>query len=182
MPKSSLNPPKESALIPLPLEKDTEHLAQQLAMALKALFEKNPSTCVHIDLVGDLGAGKTTLTRYLLNSLGHIGKVKSPTYALCEPYEISIHGALISVHHFDLYRMTYPKEWIDAGFRDAFSQPGICLVEWPEKAEGTLSATDLTIQMDADFAHSAQEHGNRSAKLLSWSDVGHQLLNLIKLS
>jgi tRNA threonylcarbamoyladenosine biosynthesis protein TsaE len=50
--------------------------------------------------------------------------------------EIAI--TILPFHHFDLYRMSYAKECIDAGFRDVFSEAGICMVEWPEKAEGTL--------------------------------------------
>ncbi len=182
MSKSSVNPSKAIVSIQLRSEQETCDLAKKLALALQTFFLKNPSASLHIDLIGDLGAGKTTLTRYLLNALGHQGKVKSPTYALCEPYQISLKRDssidFLSVHHFDLYRMTYAKEWIDAGFRDAFSEPGICLVEWPEKAEGTLSVTDLTIQLSAN----PDDEQSRLATLMGSTQSGHELMNLMESS
>lgn len=134
-------------------EVQTEEIARKLAWAISALIKQsNPSKsdtdlALHLSLIGDLGAGKTTFTRYLLKALGHTGKVKSPTYTLCEPYQLAIDGREFSLHHFDLYRMRYAEEWLDAGFRDTFSNPGICIVEWPEKAEGTLPATDAELHL-----------------------------------
>jgi len=139
-------------------EAQTAAIAEKLASVMSALIKKsnsnklNTAVALHLSLIGDLGAGKTTFTRYLLKALGHTGKVKSPTYTLCEPYELATDGIQFSLHHFDLYRMRYAEEWLDAGFRDTFSNPGICIVEWPEKAEGTLPAVDaelhLTMQDD----------------------------------
>ena len=139
-------------------EAQTAAIAEKLAGVISALIRKsnqsklNTAVALHLSLIGDLGAGKTTFTRYLLKALGHTGKVKSPTYTLCEPYELATDGIQFSLHHFDLYRMRYAEEWLDAGFRDTFSNPGICIVEWPEKAEGTLPAVDaelhLTMQDD----------------------------------
>jgi tRNA threonylcarbamoyladenosine biosynthesis protein TsaE len=139
-------------------EAQTAAIAEKLAGVMSALIKKsnsnklNTAVALHLSLIGDLGTGKTTFTRYLLKALGHTGKVKSPTYTLCEPYELSTDGTKFSLHHFDLYRMRYAEEWLDAGFRDTFSNPGICIVEWPEKAEGTLPAVDaelhLTMQDD----------------------------------
>lgn len=134
-------------------EVQTEEIARKLAWAISALIKQsNPSKsdtdlALHLSLIGDLGAGKTTFTRYLLKALGHTGKVKSPTYTLCEPYQLAIDGREFSLHHFDLYRMRYAEEWLDAGFRDTFSNPGICIVEWPEKAEGTLPASDAELHL-----------------------------------
>ena len=139
-------------------EVQTEEIARKLALAISALIKQSNSSksdtdiALHISLIGDLGAGKTTFTRYLLKALGHQGKVKSPTYTLCEPYQLmmdglSIDGREFSLHHFDLYRMRYAEEWLDAGFRDTFSHPGICIVEWPEKAEGTLPAVDAELHL-----------------------------------
>ena len=93
-----------------------------------------------------MGAGKTTFARHLIQALGYEGRVKSPTYTLCEPYPIQINSGdlhcavTITAHHFDLYRMRDPLEWQEAGFAEHFDEPGFCLVEWPEKAEGTLPA------------------------------------------
>lgn len=98
-----------------------------------------------IELHGDLGAGKTTLVRHLLRALGVQGRVKSPTYAVVEPYELPN----LNVWHFDFYRFSDPREWEDAGFRDIFASPGLKLAEWPEKAAGFLPRADLVIHLEA---------------------------------
>ena len=90
-------------------------------------------------LQGELGAGKTTFTRGILRGLGYLGKVKSPTYNLIELYKIS----RLYLYHFDFYRFNNPHEWEEAGFRDYFNADSICLVEWPEKADGLLPQADL---------------------------------------
>lgn len=95
-------------------------------------------------LSGDLGAGKTTLTRGLLRSLGFQGRVKSPTYTLVELYEIPRYN----LYHFDLYRFADPEEWEEAGFREYFNFESVCLVEWPEKAAGLLPEPDLTVRLE----------------------------------
>jgi tRNA threonylcarbamoyladenosine biosynthesis protein TsaE len=97
-----------------------------------------------IYLHGDLGAGKTTLIRGLLHGLGHVGKVKSPTYTLVEPYVIS--G--LNLYHFDLYRFVDPEEWDASGFRDYFNAQSVCFVEWPEKASGLLPKADIDIVLE----------------------------------
>src|SRR5437868_10800658 len=81
-----------------------------------------------IYLHGDLGAGKTALTRAMLHAAGHAGHVKSPTYTLAEPYRIAIAGKLVEVIHFDLYRIGSPEEFLDAGFREHFNPANICIV------------------------------------------------------
>jgi tRNA threonylcarbamoyladenosine biosynthesis protein TsaE len=97
-----------------------------------------------VELHGPLGAGKTTFVRHLLHALGVQGRVKSPTYAVMEPYELPS-GA---IRHFDFYRFNDPQEWEDAGFRDVFAAPGLKLAEWPEKAEGLLPQADLRITIE----------------------------------
>jgi tRNA threonylcarbamoyladenosine biosynthesis protein TsaE len=97
----------------------------------------------YIELQGELGAGKTTLVRHLLHALGVQGRIKSPTYAVVEPYELP--G--LNVWHFDFYRFSDPREWTDAGFRDIFASPGLKLAEWPEKAAGCVPQADLVLQL-----------------------------------
>ena len=96
-----------------------------------------------IYLYGDLGSGKTTLTRALLKGAGHKENVKSPTYALAEHYTIDIDGAPTELIHFDLFRLESPEEFIEAGFLEHFDNDTICIVEWPEKAADILPQADI---------------------------------------
>ena len=108
-----------------------------------------PNLAVYLH--GDLGAGKTTLVRGLLHAMGHVGKVKSPTYTLVEPYVIESNAIESNrrpsyhFYHFDLYRFNDEEEWEAAGFRDYFNAESICVIEWPEKAENVLPTPDLNI-------------------------------------
>lgn len=97
-------------------------------------------------LNGDLGTGKTTLVRGLLRSLGFKGTVKSPTYALVEPYRI----AGRDIYHFDLYRLADPEELEYMGVRDYLSSEALCLIEWPEKAQGFLPEENLKLFIQHD--------------------------------
>jgi tRNA threonylcarbamoyladenosine biosynthesis protein TsaE len=119
----------------LPAEADTLAFGATLAAGLE------PGLVIHLS--GELGAGKTTLARGLLRGLGHTGKVKSPSYALVEPYTFS----RLYLYHFDFYRFTEPRELEDAGFREYFHPGSVCLVEWPENAAGLVPAADLRIRL-----------------------------------
>jgi tRNA threonylcarbamoyladenosine biosynthesis protein TsaE len=105
---------------------------------------------LQVQLVGDLGAGKTTLVRATLRGLGHTGRVRSPTYTLVEPYELERPAGELALYHFDLYRFTDPAEWADAGFREYFDSGAICLVEWPQRAGALLGVPDLVFSLDLD--------------------------------
>lgn len=122
--------------ITLPDEQATTAFAKRLAGVLTA--------GLIIYLRGDLGAGKTTLVRALIQALGYPGRVKSPTYTLLEPYEVS--G--LHLRHFDLYRFRDETEWEAAGFRDEFDGRNVCLIEWPEKALHLLPSADLEIAFE----------------------------------
>ena len=97
-----------------------------------------------IALEGPLGAGKTAFARALLRALGVTGRIKSPTFALLEPYDV---GEL-TIAHVDLYRMEDPLEFDDAGLRDAIADAGLALVEWPERAGALLPPMDLRLRIE----------------------------------
>ena len=120
---------------------DEDHMLE-LGARLAAGLE--PGSVVY--LRGELGMGKTTLARGVLRSLGHRGAVKSPTYTLVEPYELS--GR--QVYHFDLYRLGDPGELEYVGIRDYFEGDSLALVEWPERGAGFLPPADITVTIERE--------------------------------
>lgn len=124
-----------------------------------------------VELHGTLGAGKTTLVRHLLRALGVTGRIKSPSYAVLESYELP--GADgIPASHFDFYRFENPREWEDAGFRDVFTAPGLKLSEWPKKAAGMLPVADVQIWLTTREADQA-----RLVELRAGTPLGVEVLN-----
>ena len=124
------------------------------AASAAALAQQPGIDNAFIELQGALGVGKTTFARHLLRALGVTGPIKSPTYAVMEPYELPA----MNIRHFDFYRFNDPQEWEDAGFRDVFADAGLKLAEWPDKAAGLLPTPDLVIAIDttADEGRQAQ--------------------------
>ncbi|TXI99210.1 MAG: tRNA (adenosine(37)-N6)-threonylcarbamoyltransferase complex ATPase subunit type 1 TsaE [Neisseriales bacterium] len=114
----------------------TENLATKIAQVIVPNFI--------VSLSGNLGAGKTTLTRAILRAIGITGSIKSPTFTLVEPYQLESYV----VYHFDLYRFSDPEEWFDAGFDEYFNEPQISFIEWPEKAEGLIPPIDWQVTIN----------------------------------
>jgi len=144
----------------------TAHLADEpatLELGARLAHALAPGHKIYIS--GELGAGKTTLVRGLLRELGYRGRVKSPTFSLVELYRVSS----LDLYHFDFYRFSDPKEWVDAGFREQFGGAGICLVEWPEKAGDRLPPPDVRIRLE----HAAV---GRNVRLAADTDEGKQCL------
>ena len=133
----------------------------------QALAGRPAASDALIELYGDLGAGKTTFVRHLLAALGVHGRIKSPTYAVVEPYTLNNE---LNIWHFDFYRFNDPREWEEAGFRDIFSSPGLKLVEWPDKAGEYLPQADLMLAIEV------LEDETRQVTLTAQTDIGKALL------
>jgi len=149
-------------------ELDIKNEAEMLALG-ETLSHICGTTPVVIFLHGELGAGKTTLTRGFLRGCGYQGVVKSPTYTMVEPYELDDK----KIYHFDLYRLTDPEELDFIGIRDYFVGDAISLVEWPERGGSMLPKPDLTCNIAI--------HGEaRLVQLESISSAGRHLLEQLK--
>lgn len=144
-------------------ESATVAFGGKLARAMQSL---NSSMTIYLH--GELGAGKTTLTRGIVTGYGHSGKVKSPTYTLVEPYQLDPW----QLYHFDLYRLADPEELEFMGIRDYFAENAICIVEWPQRGEGILPMADLLVEL-VYVGH------QRQVKLTSKTPKGEAVLNLL---
>ena len=144
---------KETTIF-LAQEEDTLLLGRKLA--------KNLPQGLLIFLRGDLGAGKTTLVRGLLATLGHTGSVKSPSYNLIEQYQINN----VSLNHIDLYRFNSPEEWVSAGFNEFINDLDVTMIEWAEKAKGVLCEPDVMVEI------LYEKSGGREASIYSFSKKG----------
>jgi tRNA threonylcarbamoyladenosine biosynthesis protein TsaE len=156
-------PALASTTLTLPDEAATARLGARLAGFVRderSAIERDGFT---LALSGDLGAGKTSLVRAMLRVLGETGPVKSPTYTLLEPYVVSS----LDFHHFDFYRVKDPGEFDAAGFRELFGPGRVCVIEWPERARGSLPTPDLSIalRVKASDEQDSKEQDRAQAQL-----------------
>ena len=138
---------------------------------VETICRESHSKGVTLYLNGPLGAGKTTLSRGIIQGLGHKGKVKSPTYTLVEEYRLQDKN----IYHFDLYRLNDPEELEFMGIRDYFTENSICLIEWAEKGQGLLAEPDLLVNID--YANNA-----RNVQLIAKSKVGNNIIKHLHLN
>lgn len=149
-------------------EAATEAFGRALARASQDALSGTKTLGGRVYLSGDLGAGKTTLTRGVLRGYGHKGAVKSPTYTLVEPYE----EPEFKLYHFDLYRLADPEEIEFLGVFDYFDEANLCLIEWPERGAGFLPKPDIEISLTTQGEgrlvswQSRSPHGERIAQRL----------------
>ncbi len=133
-----MNTADDELRLPLRDPSATAHLAERVSELLEPGFV--------LFLSGDLGSGKTTFVRALLRALGYPGRVKSPSFSLLEPYDLS----RFRLYHFDFYRLTSKRDWLDAGFDEYIGPPGVAVIEWPERAGDSLPPADLRLRMSFD--------------------------------
>jgi tRNA threonylcarbamoyladenosine biosynthesis protein TsaE len=162
--------PVQSAEFALADEDATARLGQALARAVQGAAPAIARQGLVVALSGDLGAGKTSVVRAMLRTLGVTGTVRSPTFTLVEPYVVSS----LNFYHFDFYRLVDPEEFSSAGFRDMFGPASVCLVEWPDRAAGSLPAADLRIALRvADLG--------RQATVMAATELGDACLQRIAI-
>ena len=129
---------------------ETQEIGRRVAMELKRGSV--------VAFSGDLGAGKTCMIQGLCRALGVEGYVTSPTFILINEYTGRLRGEAIGIYHFDLYRLGSADELEDLGADEYFCGQGICLIEWPERAHGSLPARRLDITL---------EHAGESERIIT---------------
>jgi len=174
-----MTPTLQTLTIDLPDEVATEVLGQTLAMIVAELapdatgqLVPGPAAQGRIHLQGELGAGKTALVRAFLRHCNISGRIKSPSYALLESYEVSN----LYFYHLDFYRFSEDADWLDAGFRDLFKNNALILIEWPERAGNLLSDPDLLIELSYAGLGRIVTLSAYSEKGLSWINALPPLL------
>ncbi|MDD2165261.1 tRNA (adenosine(37)-N6)-threonylcarbamoyltransferase complex ATPase subunit type 1 TsaE [Glaesserella parasuis] len=146
-------------------EEEMLNFGQRFAQQLQRYLENHSEKAIVIYLNGELGAGKTTLTRSIVRAFGHNGNVKSPTYTLVEEYQLPPYA----LYHFDLYRLSDPEELEFMGIRDYFRPQTVCLLEWASRGEGMIPSADFIIQID--YAETG-----RNLALMPQNDLAKQIL------
>jgi tRNA threonylcarbamoyladenosine biosynthesis protein TsaE len=149
------------------MELADEAATEKLGRDLTAVLPDDASGWM-ILLQGELGAGKSTLARSMIHSLGHEGKVPSPTYTLVEPYRLND----LTVYHVDLYRISEASELEFLGWSDL--RDGLLLIEWPERVEGLDSQADLLIDL-------SYQGDGRNAQISGISERGREMLEAVLL-
>ena len=165
----------------LPTAVDTGRLGRALAAACRIHVDLIRRGGLHVNVSGDLGVGKTALVRAWLRAFGIDGPIRSPTFAVLEPYVVGDARAAagrdgleahedssLDFYHFDFYRFADPSEF-GVGFREQFGPGSICAIEWPEKAGDRLPQADLTVALEIDGE-------GRRARLSATSDTGKTCL------
>jgi tRNA threonylcarbamoyladenosine biosynthesis protein TsaE len=163
-------------------ESQTRQCAQWLADAYADWLLATPQAklaALSVSLNGDLGAGKSTFARALVQRFLPKQKVKSPTFTLVETYPIEVaasQGESVSsqIVHFDCYRLADPEELEFLGIRDLLRAPSLALVEWPQKGEGVLPPPDLVCQLA--LANSNQPEVGRNLSMEASTEAGRRLL------
>ncbi len=148
-------------MVLLPTPADTTRLGAAIARALLSNRQHIETHGFTLGLSGELGSGKTSLVRAILRGLGEMGAVKSPTFAVLEPYVVSS----LDFYHFDFYRFKDPAEFDTAGFREMFRPGAMCAIEWPERAAGKLPTIDLAVTLEVSG-------DGRRARIEAASDIG----------
>ena len=138
----------------------------------QAAAAEEQAMCVY--LLGDLGVGKTTLSRGLIRAAGYNGAVKSPTYTLVEPYDLA--SGLI--YHFDLYRLSDPFELEFLGVEHYFDDGLLCLIEWPSKGVGFIPPADIAITLAEGDQQAIGQHQyeRRMLTMAAESELGIAVL------
>ena len=118
---------------------------KQLAAKIASFLKKENDLPISVHLSGDLGTGKTTLVKEVLNCLGIENFINSPTFTLIEPYEIND----LKIFHIDLYRVEKITELSAIGLEEYLQEANsINFIEWPEKGSGFLKEPDIAISLD----------------------------------
>ena len=133
-------------------EYETRQFGEALARELKAGDI--------LALVGDLGTGKTTLTKYIARELGIMQAITSPTFTIICEYT----DGRLPLYHFDVYRLNSADEMLELGYEEYFFGDGVCIVEWADKIEELLPENTKTIYITYDEKKPGEGPGRDYAK------------------